>query len=345
MAISDYLLNYPQAPKLKTNYAANALQNLQQSGNPFAGIAGALLSPFAAKTDRDNAQALQQYEQEAGLAQTLANWGRQDELEKRKREWALQDAQTARENKLADAQAQYQREDELAQRNREWGLADALRQYKRDDEVASRALSDKMALLDKQQQGDLAKALLAYQNKNTEGGTFGQEYQKQRAQQYAQMQQELAEGSGNLDTLKQTVERALELNKTARSGFLADTRQSLGRMFGGGEQTSAGAELQGLMKNELVGQLKKVFGGNITEGEREYLNQLYAADLSMSEGEREALIRNLYDSAAKRQQANQSAFDRLFGTQTQMPQEGQELDGYVFLGGDPADPKNWRAKQ
>lgn len=150
MAISDYLLNYPQAPKLKTNYAANALQNLQQSGNPFAGIAGALLSPFAAKTDRDNAQALQQYEQEAGLAQTLMNWGRQDELEKHKREWALQDAQTARENKLADAQAQYRREDDVAQRNREWGLVDALRQYKRDDEVARRqrnwALDDRNAL-------------------------------------------------------------------------------------------------------------------------------------------------------------------------------------------------------
>ena len=59
MAISDYLLNYPQAPKLKTNYAANALQNLQQSGNPFAGIAGALLSPFAAKTDRETKRSVQ----------------------------------------------------------------------------------------------------------------------------------------------------------------------------------------------------------------------------------------------------------------------------------------------
>ena len=41
MSIADSLINYPQAPKLKTNYAANALQNLQQSGNPFAGIASA----------------------------------------------------------------------------------------------------------------------------------------------------------------------------------------------------------------------------------------------------------------------------------------------------------------
>ncbi len=77
MAISDYLMNYPQAPKLKTNYAANALQNLQ--GNPFAGLAAAILTPFAAKTDRENEQALQQYQQDTGLAQTLMNWKREDD--------------------------------------------------------------------------------------------------------------------------------------------------------------------------------------------------------------------------------------------------------------------------
>ena len=78
MSIADYLMNYPKTPQLKTNYAANALQNLQQSGNPFAGIASAFLSPFAAKTDRDNAQAIQQYAQQNDLANTLMNWGRQD---------------------------------------------------------------------------------------------------------------------------------------------------------------------------------------------------------------------------------------------------------------------------
>lgn len=334
MSIADYLMNYPKTPQLKTNYAANALQNLQQSGNPFAGIASAFLSPFAAKTDRDNAQAIQQYAQQNDLAKTLMNWGRQDELAQRQRNWDLQDAQTARENKLADALEQYRREDEVAQRNRGWALADRAAEF-----------DNNMGLIKAKQEGDLAKALLDYQNKDKSGGVFGQEYQKQRGQQYAQMQQDIAEGRGNLDALKQTVDRALELNKTARSGFLGDTRQALGRMFGGGEQTTAGAELQGLMKNELIGQLKKVFGGNITEGEREYLNQLYAADLSMSEGEREALIRNLYGSAVKRQQANESAFDQLFGQQTQTPQRGQEMDGYVFLGGDPSNPKNWRTKQ
>lgn len=325
MAISDYLMNYPQAPKLKTNYAANALQNLQ--GNPFAGLAAAILTPFAAKTDRENEQALQQYAQEAGLAQTLRDWNREDAVAQRNRGWALEDAQTARENKTADMLERYAREDALAERNRQWNL------------------QDKMALLEKQQEGDLAKALLSYQNKGAGAGAFDNEFQKQRGQQYAEMSQEIAEGRGNLDALKKTVGRALELNKEARSGFLGDFRQSLGRMFGGGDQTTAGAELQGLLKNELVGQLKKAFGGNITEGEREYLNQLYATDLSMSEGEREALIRNLYASALKKQQARESAFENLFGAQTaQSPQVGQEMDGYVFLGGDPANPSNWRAK-
>lgn len=139
MSIADYLMNYPKTPQLKTNYAANALQNLQQSGNPFAGIASAFLSPFAAKTDRDNAQAIQQYAQQNDLANTLMNWGRQDELAQRQRNWDLQDAQTARENKLADALEQYRREDEVAQRQRNWALDDRKDLWDREDQIAENA--------------------------------------------------------------------------------------------------------------------------------------------------------------------------------------------------------------
>lgn len=135
MSISDYLMNYPQAPKLKTNYAANALQNLQ--GNPFAGLAAAILTPFAAKTDRENEQALQQYAQEAGLAQTLRDWNREDAVAQRNRGWALEDAQTARENKTADMLERYAREDALAQRNRDWALQDRSAQWERQDRLAA----------------------------------------------------------------------------------------------------------------------------------------------------------------------------------------------------------------
>lgn len=330
MSLADKLMElagqYKQQREQRANTQRGIGNYLLSQGGPFTGLAGMLVNYRADKIDHQNARLAKE---EAALAAQQAQqrqWDHEEAVAQRNRDWAMQDAQTERENKLADALAQYQREDAVAKRNREWDL------------------NDKMALLEKQQQGDLSKALLNYQNKNTQGDAFGQEYQKQRGQQYAQMQKDLAEGRGNLDALKKTVERALELNKEARSGFWGEKRQTLGRIFGGGEQTTAGAELQGLMKNELVGQLKKAFGGNITEGEREYLNQLYAADLSMAEGEREALIRNLYDSALKKQQAGETAFANLFGGRPQPPQQGQEMDGYVFLGGDPADPKNWRAK-
>lgn len=81
----------------------------------------------------------------------------------------------------------------------------------------------------------------------------------------------------------------------------------MARFFGGGEQTVAGAQLQGIMQNEFVGQLKKIFGGQISEGERAYLDKLYAADLSIFEGEREALIRNVYRAALNRVKSKRAA--------------------------------------
>lgn len=118
--------------------------------------------------------------------------------------------------------------------------------------------------------------------------------------------------------------QALRLNKIARAGGLADTRQAAARFFGGGEQTVAGAQLQGIMQNELVGQLKKIFGGQISEGERAYLDKLYAADLSMSEGEREALIRNVYQAALNRVKSKRAAFEAIFPRQVAVDQAAFE---------------------
>ncbi len=227
MSIADYLMNYPKTPQLKTNYAANALQNLQQSGNPFAGIASAFLSPFAAKTDRDNAQAIQQYAQQNDLAKTLMNWGRQDELAQRQRNWDLQDAQTARENKLADALEQYRREDELAQRNRDWSLADALRQYNREDKVAQRqrnwALDDRNALWNREDQ--IAENAAAAAQKK---------YEDEQAQQQALSEQSRDVALRGLAELQGIADRNSigALTRFGNSiGFIKDkTRQDLGKI-------------------------------------------------------------------------------------------------------------------
>ena len=128
MAISDYLINnYPQAPKLKPNYAAAAQQGVAQTGGPFAGLFGGILGMKAAHTDAQNAQALQQYNDQKDLASTLINWNRQDEL-----------AALARENKTADRLENWNREDALAQRNRQWAQEDRNALWERQDDVAQR---------------------------------------------------------------------------------------------------------------------------------------------------------------------------------------------------------------
>ena len=128
MAISDYLINnYPQAPKLKPNYAAAAQQGVAQTGGPFAGLFGGILGMKAAHTDAQNAQALQQYNDQKDLASTLINWNRQDEL-----------AALARENKTADRLENWNREDALAQRNRQWAQEDRNALWDRQDDVAQR---------------------------------------------------------------------------------------------------------------------------------------------------------------------------------------------------------------
>ncbi len=78
------------------------------------------------------------------------------------------------------------------------------------------------------------------------------------------------------------------------------------------------------MQNELVGQLKKIFGGQISEGERAYLDKLYAADLSISEGEREALIRNVYQAALNRVKSKRAAFEAIFPRQVAVNQAALE---------------------
>lgn len=78
------------------------------------------------------------------------------------------------------------------------------------------------------------------------------------------------------------------------------------------------------MQNEFVGQLKKIFGGQISEGERAYLDKLYAADLSMSEGEREALIRNVYQAALNRVKSKRAAFEAIFPRQVAVDQAAFE---------------------
>ena len=308
MSIADYLMNYQQAPKLKTNYAANALQNLQQSGNPFAGIASAFLSPFAAKTDRDNAQAIQQYAQQNDLANTLMNWGRQDELAQRQRNWDLQDAQTARENKLADALEQYRREDEVAQRNRDWSLADAVQQYSREDEVAQRqrdwALDDRKALWDREDQ-IAENAAAAEAKKVTE-----RERKKQDELEAAKIRFQNAQDiTGQLKTL---------IDKATYS----PVGRKLDRLANAFGVTTEGAEAEEryrqIVNNEMIPRIREYMGAAVTAEEGARVIGLLG-DPTASKEKKRAALDSFLEAAERNLKNKQDLANGLVGVKNDNP--------------------------
>lgn len=166
MSIADYLIQMgpktpnptadalerwaaTQAPQLTPNYARSAQQASLQTGGPFAGLVSGILGFKAASTDAKNAQAAQQQSAQQDLASRLINWGREDEVAQRNRNWSKADQLEAwsrqhqkdlweRENKTADKLEAWAREKETAERNRDWALADRKAAWEREDNVAQR---------------------------------------------------------------------------------------------------------------------------------------------------------------------------------------------------------------
>lgn len=238
------------------------------------------------------------------------------------------------DNQIEAVRGQLAQEKDAASRMQDYAFKSL-----QEERAAQRALDKEIrarsyAIEDRDFNAKAAKALkrmdIMAKSAKGDGNTpdeYTKELQKQRAKQYAEMSGNIAEGAAALEPLKESIDKALELNKTARSGGFANARQSFWRFFDSNGRTKAGAELQGIMQNELVGQLKKIFGGQISEGERAYLDKLYAADLSMSEGEREALINNVYQAAQNRVNKDKQAFKNLFGERPDV--DSQKINKHV----------------
>lgn len=256
-------------------------------GGPFTNILGAY---FAGKADKENRQ-------NAAVDGQISLY-----RDKLKNEQGLAE-------KFMDYSLKNLQEERAAQREHERWERDNRAAYEKELRQRGYAVEDR----DFNSRAAQYLKAMDIMSKDSGESEFEKELQKQRAKQFAEMSGNIAEGEAALTPLSESINKALELNKLARSGGLANLRQGTARFMGGGEQTTAGAELQGIMQNELVGQLKKIFGGQISEGERAYLDKLYAADLSMSQGEREALIRNVYQSALNRINKDKAAFNSLFG--------------------------------
>jgi hypothetical protein len=132
----------------------------------------------------------------------------------------------------------------------------------------------------------------------------------------AQEQKELFEAEDIVNASKGvllTLAKAKELSPKAYEGFGAGARRTVARNIPGVKQSegvTASTELETLIGENALSQLKAIFGGAPTEGERKILLDLQGS-LSMSDKERQAIYGRAMEAAARRMKSNQEKMDRI----------------------------------
>jgi hypothetical protein len=97
------------------------------------------------------------------------------------------------------------------------------------------------------------------------------------------------------------LERALALSPQAYAGPIAQTRGWVAGFTGFDQRTAAATrEFNTIMGQQVLAQLRSIFGGNPTEGERKILLDL-EANADMSRVERETLIRRAIEAVQRRE--------------------------------------------
>lgn len=92
--------------------------------------------------------------------------------------------------------------------------------------------------------------------------------------------------------------RALDLNERAASGIGAGVEQTLNRVFDS-QAAADTTELNNIIMGSALDQLRAIFGGNPTEGERKILLEMQGAG-SMTRAERRAVLLRARDAASRR---------------------------------------------
>jgi hypothetical protein len=133
-------------------------------------------------------------------------------------------------------------------------------------------------------------------------------------------------------TVMLNLSKALEINPKAYSGFAAGARRSIARNIpgvGDSEGVTATTDLESLVGQNSLDQMKIIFGGNPTEGERKILLDL-AGSISMSENERAAIWKRALSAAARRLKTSQDKMDTIRkGAYSKVTPEANADGGFI----------------
>lgn len=155
--------------------------------------------------------------------------------------------------------------------------------------------------------------------------------------------------------------QALTLSDTAYTGPTAPLRAKVMGLIGD-EGANDTQNLDNILTENSLSSMKAIFGGNPTEGERAILLEIQGAS-SKPKAVRDEIIGRAIKAVDRRVQYNKDRAGELRGgtyykpeTATTpvvpgaepapaaapgAPKPGTQMDGYIFRGGDPKDPKSW----
>lgn len=110
-----------------------------------------------------------------------------------------------------------------------------------------------------------------------------------------------------------SLQKAMELNDKAYSGFGASTRATLrSNLPGTSKEADATIAMENIIKDQALTSMKSIFGGNPTEGERAILLDLQASASKTPEQRKEILTRAT-QAAQRRLEFNKQKADALRG--------------------------------
>lgn len=193
-------------------------------------------------------------------------------------------------------------------------------------------------------------------------GTFkeAEEIGAAKGKKAGQVYTELGERKATMPQLEDTIDKLAELGKKATYTYGGQAADFLARQTGmeAPEGAIARREYISLVDNQILPLLRQTFGAQFTEKEGESLKNTLG-DPNASPEEKEAVLRSFIDQKKQtinslERESGQPITNWDTGEKVVLPNEvkperisqppkiGTEMDGYVYIGGDPANEKSWK---